>query len=193
MQIAFLLAMQAAGMVIDWYGNSQQKQIGRMGTQIEQAGIENQIQMTRLESEEASLAAMKNLRKTLGSQAAVLAARGTRGGVGSALTLSNESVTNFNSDERMRRMNLLSKETNLRAQNFMVGLHQMTAESQMGQALRQRFFDKLPMASLGGGSESGGTTSFGGSGSGNAGAGLSKYSGFMMGSQKQFGMGQFTG
>lgn len=192
MQIAFLLALQAAGMVIDWYGNSQQKEISRLGTQIEQAGIESQLQMTRLESEEASVAAMKNLRKTLGSQAAVLAARGTRSGVGSALALSNESVTNFNADERMRRMNLLAKEANLRANSFMVGLHQLTYESQMGQALRQRFFDKLPMATLGGGSESGGDSGGFGGGGGNAGTALNKYSGFM-GSSKQFGMGQFTG
>jgi hypothetical protein len=162
----WLLAAQAAGMVVDWYGSNQQKEIGRMGTRIEQAGIDSAIQTNRLEAEDASLQAMKQLRQNLGTQAAIMAARGTRSGVGSALALSNESVSNFNADERTRRINLLGKEANLRAQNLMAGLHQLTYETQLGQSLRQRAFDKLPLSTLGGGNSSksplsNGTKSFG--------------------------------
>lgn len=150
----FLLAMQAAGMIIDWYGSQQQKEIGRMGTRLEQAGIENAIQANRLEAEDASLKAMQNLRKNLGTQAAILAARGTFGGAGSALAIRTESIGNFNSDERTRRINTLGKETNLRAQNLMSSLHQLTYETQLGQQMRQRAFNSLPASSFGGGDAS---------------------------------------
>ena len=186
---AFLIAMQAAGMVVDWYGTQQQKEIGRMGTKIEQAGIESAINANKLEAEDASLQAMKDLRKTLGSQAAIMAARGTASGVGSALALSTESVSTFNSDERTRKINSLSKEANLRAQSLMSGLHQLTYETQLGQALRQRFFDKLPLSSLGGGSSgsSNPKSPFGGS-SGNAGKALNNYN-----KPKNFGFTEFNG
>jgi len=183
MPVAFLLAMQAAGMVIDWYGTNQQKQLSRLGTQIEQAGIESQIQMTRLEAEEASLAAMKKLRQTMGSQAAVFAARGTFGGAGSALALTTQSMTDFSSDERIRKINQQAKEANLRANSTMAGLHQLTYETQLGQAMRQRFFDKLPLSTLGGGDSGSGIFGKGGGSTGSAGAGAGR----------SFGMAQFTG
>jgi len=148
-----LLAMQAAGMVIDWATTQEQIRMGRMGAKMEQAGIAMNIEMTRAQAEDASLQSMKQLRQTLGSQAAVQAARGTKSGVGSALSVTNESMKAFSDDERTRRMNLLAKEAELKAGSVMSKLHQEQSESQLGAALRQRFFDKLPLASaLSGGS-----------------------------------------
>jgi len=150
----WLYAAQAAGMVIDWYSTENQKEIGRMGTKIEQAGIENQIQTNRLEAEDASLKAMQELRKNLGTQAAVFAARGQSSGAGSAIGLRNESISNFNSDERTRKINTLGKEANLRAQSLMANLHNLTNETQLGNQFRNRVFDKVPMSVLGGGDSS---------------------------------------
>src|SRR5690348_6584482 len=135
MPIAFLLAMQAAGMVVDYFGTQRQIGMGRMGAQMEQEGIESNIQMTRLESEDASLNAMRQLRENLGSQAAIFAARGVRGNTGSALSLTTQSISNFNADERTRRMNLLGKEAQLRASKVLSGLHQLTSETQLGQSM----------------------------------------------------------
>lgn len=142
-----LLAMQAAGMIVDWAGTKQQIDMGRMGAKIEQAGINANIQMTRLQTEDATLQAMKNLRQNLGSQIAMQAARGNATGAGSALSLFTESISNFKSDERTRRINLLARETELKAQGFLSRLHQETSEMTQWGAFRNRVLDKLPMSS----------------------------------------------
>lgn len=139
-----LLAAQASGMIVDYFGTRNQIRMGRMGRSVEEAGINASIEMTRAESEEASVAAMQNLRQTLASQAAIFAARGTRAGVGSALTISEGSVGEFNQDEKARRMNLLAREAQLRAGNVLSGLHQLTSETQLGQSMTKRWFDKIP-------------------------------------------------
>lgn len=146
MAIPILLAMQAAGMVVDYMGKSQQIAMGRIGTQMEQASINANIELTRAQSAEASVANMKSLRQTMGAQAAYMAARGTRSNAGSAAVLSSESIGNFNSDERTRRMNLLSREAELRAGNVMSGMHQLSSETQLGQSLSKRFFEGLPIS-----------------------------------------------
>lgn len=148
MPFAFLLAMQAAGMVMDYYGNKQQIAMGRMGQRVEQAGIESNIAMTRLQSEEAGLNAMRNLRQTLASQAAVMAARGTSSGAGSALAIRGESVGEFNADERSRKINLSANEAGLRAGITMSKLHQWTSETRMNQAMRKRMFDNFSFNAL---------------------------------------------
>lgn len=140
---AFLLAMQAAGMIVDYIGQRGQIEMGRMGQKLEEAGIDANLSQTRLESADASLQAMKKLRQNLGSQAVLMAARGNSM-AGSGAIIGNESIGNFQSDERTRRMNLLNKEAGLRAGKVLSGLHQLTSETQLGQSLTKRFFDKLP-------------------------------------------------
>lgn len=139
-----LLAAQAAGMIIDYQSTQNQIAMGRIGTQLEKAAIGANLQATRLQAADQSLQAMMNLRQTLGSQAAVLAARGTRGNAGSALMIGQESVSRYNADERARRMNLLAREAELRASNVLSGMHQLTSETQLGQALTKRFINMIP-------------------------------------------------
>ena len=137
---AFLLAMQAAGMVVDYIGTRNQIEQGRMGAKLEQASIDSNLEMTRLQAADESLQAMKQLRQNLGSQAVLNAARGNRGNPMAMIT----SVGNFNADERTRRMNLLGKEAELRAGKLLSGMHQLTSETQLGQSMTRRFFDKIP-------------------------------------------------
>jgi hypothetical protein len=144
MPFAFLLSLQSAGMVFDWLGRRNQVEIGRMGERITQAGIESNIQMTRLESEDASLQAMKQLRMNLGSQAAIMAARGTRSGAGTALALSNQSVGNFNADERTRKVNQKAREASIRAGGVISSLHQKTNEAQIWSEFRNNIINKIP-------------------------------------------------
>jgi hypothetical protein len=119
MPVAFLLAMQAAGMVVDYIGTKNQIEMGRLGTKLEQAGIDTNLEMTRL---------------------VMAAAKGSRGNPMSLIA----SVSDFNADERTRRINLLGKESELRAAKILSGLHQLTSETQLGQAMTKRFFDKIP-------------------------------------------------
>ncbi len=141
---AFLLALQAAGMVTDWMGTKNQADIARWGSKVEQAGIESNIATNRLEYEEQSLASMKELRKIMGSQAATLAARGTRGNAGSGLSLSFESVSNFNADERVKRMNMLNNEAQLKAGKTISQLHQIGNNQTLWNSFGQRTISKIP-------------------------------------------------
>lgn len=139
-----LLAMQAAGMVTDYFGTKNQDELMKMGMKIQQAGLESELAMTRLQSQDASLQAMKQLRQTMGTQIATMAARGTRGGAGSAFSLLNESVGNFNADERIRKLNLLGKENQLRAGSAMSRLQYSTESSKLWQGFASRTFNKFP-------------------------------------------------
>ena len=144
MPIAFLLAMQASGMIVDWLGKNDQIRMSRMGAQLEQAGINSNIASSRLQYEDESLQSMKNLRMNLGSQAAMLAARGIRGGSPTSAILSNESTANFNADERIRKINQSGQQAGLRANKLLSGLHQNTSENNTWNKFRSNVFKQLP-------------------------------------------------
>lgn len=164
MPLALLLAMQAAGMVVDWIGTRNQQEMAAMGAQLQQAGIEASIEQTRLETEDASVEALKRLRKTIGSQAALFAARGTKSGAGTALSIVSDTVGNFASDERVRRINQLGKENTLRAGGVISSLNASGEKSKLWQGFAQRTFSNLPVGSLGSlGGGGGGSGAFSGS------------------------------
>ena len=140
---ALLLSMQAAGMVIDYLGTAQQQRLGQMGLKIQQAGINANIYQTRLETEQASLQAMKELSKTMGTQMAVFAARGTSTTAGSSFALMNESMNDFSSDERMRRINQLGRENELRAGGRIAALNQSAQNSKLWQSFASRSLNTL--------------------------------------------------
>ena len=144
MPIAFLLALQAAGMVMDYMATKDQLRMAKMGGKIEQAGIESEIQTTRLQTEEDSLQAMIQLRQNLGSQAALFAARGVQGGQGTAFLFSNQSVGNFNADERMRRTNQLGNEARLKAGMTLSKLHQTTYAANTTSEFNKRSLNRFP-------------------------------------------------
>lgn len=144
MPIYLLLAMQAAGMITDYLGARNQDQMMKMGMKLQQAGIEADISMVRLESQDASLQAMKQLRQTMGTQIATMTARGTRPGAGSAFSLLTESLANFNADERIRKLNLLGKENQLRAGKSMSQLQYMSDSSKLWQGFAQRTINRFP-------------------------------------------------
>jgi hypothetical protein len=144
MPIAFLLAMQASGMVVDWLGKNEQVRLGKMGNQVEQAGITANIATSRVESEDASLNAMKQLRQNLGTQAAIYAARGIRSGTPTTALTTNESVGNFNADERIRRINQTGREAAYKAQQVLSNLHQTTSENNIWNQFRNNAISKIP-------------------------------------------------
>lgn len=143
MPYALLLAMQAAGMVTDYIGVQNQQSINKMGGELQQASIESDIEQTRLEAEDASLQSLRALRKNLGTQAALYAARGTSTAAGSALSTVAESVGNFNEDERMRRLNLRGKEVALKGQSLISKLNLAGENSKLWQGFAQRTFNKF--------------------------------------------------
>lgn len=143
---AFLLSMQAAGLVSSLYGAYSQDKYIKIGRKLEQEQYTANLSAIRLQSAESSLDEMKQLRQNIGTQIATQAARGNRGGVSYAGI--NQSSKNFDSDERTRRMNLLAKESELRANHVLSGLHTLQSESQLGQSLTNTFLNSLQTTSL---------------------------------------------
>lgn len=143
MPVALLLAMQAAGMITDLIGTRNQANLMNLGMKVQQAGIEANIEQNKLETADASLQAMKQLRQSLGTQIAVYAARGTSTAAGSAATTLNESFTNFNADERMRRLNALGKETGMRGQGLISRLQNSADINNLWKGFATRTFNRF--------------------------------------------------
>lgn len=143
---AFLMAMQAAGLVSSAY--SYKNKVGqiKLGRQLEQEQFTTNLQAIKLESDQQSLMAMRQLRKNIGSQEAANAALGRSGG--SAYSGIAESYKSYNEDERTRRLNLLAKESQLRAGNVLSGLHTLESETRLGQELTSQILNTLPTTSL---------------------------------------------
>ena len=161
---AFLLAMQAAGMVMDVFSYSSRHKIGQMGLQLQNQAIETNLSNARLQSEQQALVNMQALRKALGAQMVIQAARGTDPGLGSAFMLQEESRHKFDMDERIRKINLMSKEANIRAQGVFSQIQQLRTDTQLGSSLVSGLAKTLPISSMfgtvGGGSAA---TAIGGS------------------------------
>lgn len=140
---AFLLSMQAAGLVTSFFGKKSQMNQIKLGRKLEQEQFTTNMAAIKLQSAEGSLDEMKLVRQNIGSQIAVNAARGNRNTFGGI----NETTRNFENDERKRRMNLMAKESELRAGNILSGLHTSQSESQLGQSLMKDILNTLPISS----------------------------------------------
>lgn len=143
-----LLGMQAAGIIVDYTQTRRQKGLIQAGREIEQAQYEANLEALRAQTAQQSLSAMQQLRQNIGTQIAVQAARGTSTSAGSALTLRQSSMKAFSQDEQVRRMNQLAKEADLRAGNALSGLHALSSETQLGQAMTGRFLNLIPLSSM---------------------------------------------
>lgn len=143
---AFLLAMQAAGLVTSLFASNSQDKFIKLGRQLEQGQFSTNLEALRLQSSESSLDEMKQLRQNISSQIVVNAAKGNRGG--SSYSGISKASNTFESDERSRRLNLLAKESELRANHVLSGLHSLESESQLGQSLTKDLFNTLPISSL---------------------------------------------
>lgn len=149
MPFALLLAMQAAGMVTDWFGVHNQAKLSSMSGNIQQAGIESNIQQTRLETEDESLKAMIELRQNLGSQMAAYAARGTMISQGSSVISLEDSIGTANDNERKRRLNQVGKENTLRGGGLISSLDQQATNSKLWQGFSSRTINRFPSTTKG--------------------------------------------
>lgn len=143
---AFLLSMQAAGLVTSFFGAKSQAKLIALGKKLEDAQFSTNMEAIKLESAQGSLAEMKQVRQNVSSQIAVNAARGNRGA--SSYTGIGETTRAFAEDERTRRMNLLAKESELRAGHILSGLHTAQSETKLGQSLLKDLFNTIPTSSL---------------------------------------------
>ena len=141
--IAFLLAAQAAGMAIDYFGSLSASQAAKEAAALKRREIEKQIQYSRLATADESLRAMINLRQNLGSQMAAFAAKGTAPGPATAL-FTAQSVSNFGTDERMRKINQLQTESQLRADKQISKMQEKTFENNQWNEFTKRTVNRIP-------------------------------------------------
>lgn len=142
--VAYMLAAQAAGMAIDYYGRSKSNAMSKRGAEMQKQAIERAIQYSRIQTEQESLNSMVALRKNLGTQAVMLAARGVRSNAGTAALFGNESQAAFNVDERMRRLNQLANESKLRAGIDITNMNQKAFENENWNAFSRNIINKIP-------------------------------------------------
>ncbi len=142
---AFLLAWQAAGLVTSLFAAKSQYKTIETGRRLEQEQFSTNMEALKLQSAEASLDEMKQVRQNIGSQIVTNAARGNRGG--SSYWGIEQSSTSLAKDERTRRMNLLAKESELRSSHILSGLHTNQSETQLGQSLMKDIFNTIPISS----------------------------------------------
>jgi hypothetical protein len=144
MPFFFMLAMQAAGMITDYFGTKNQDELMGLGVKLKNAELDTNLEENRLETENASLEGLKQLRQTLGSQIAVMAARGTSTAGGSAASLLNESQANFNSNDQILRLNSMGRENQLRAGAAVSRLQNSSNVSKLWQGFASRTLNRFP-------------------------------------------------
>ena len=141
--VAYMLAAQGAGMIIDYYGRSKSNAMAKRGAEMQKQAIERAIQYSRIQTEQESLNSMVALRKNLGTQAVMIAARGARSNAGTAALFGNESQAAFNVDERMRRLNQLANESKLRAGIDITNQNQKAFENENWNAFAKNAFNSI--------------------------------------------------
>lgn len=140
---AGLVAIQIAGTMMSVFQGSNQRSIMEAGRAVEHDQMLTNLQMLSAQSAQASLAEMKQLRENIGSQIAIQAARGTAGGSGSAASLQARSKGKFGEDEQTRRLNLLAKQSSLKAADALSGFNTLAGETQLGQKVSEKIFNTI--------------------------------------------------
>lgn len=144
MPFYLMLAMQAAGMITDYFGTKNQADLMGLGMKLKDAELDANLEENNLQTANDSLEGLKQLRQTLGSQIAVFAARGTSTAGGSAASVLNESQANFNSDEQIRKLNSMGRENQLRAGAAISRLQNSSNVSKLWQGFSSRTLNRFP-------------------------------------------------
>ncbi len=117
-----LMGAQAAGFGINLWGTSQANRMIGMGANLDKQALDLRMEQNTLASTEAAIANQERLRETIGLQAAMFAARGQRGGAGTAAAIQNKSLIDFGREERSRQMNLMFAQSNIKGQKAAIGM-----------------------------------------------------------------------
>ncbi len=117
-----LMGAEAAGFGMSLWGTSQANRMIGMGANLDKQALDLRMQQNTLASTEAAIANQERLRETIGLQAVMFAARGQRGGAGTAAALQNKSLIDFGREERARQLNLLFANQNIKGQKAQIGI-----------------------------------------------------------------------
>ncbi len=143
-----LMGAQAAGFGINLWGTSQANRMIGMGANLDRQALDLRMQQNTLASTEQAIANQEQLREAIGLQAVMFAARGQRGGVGSAAAIQNKSLIDFGKEERSRQMNLMFAQSNIKAQKATIGMQAAGQKAQGWGGLLNTSLNSLNFNSL---------------------------------------------
>lgn len=96
-----------------------------------------------MQAEDETVEGLKQLHQTLGTQIALSAASGKSFAGGSGAVLINESIHNFNDDEKNRKLNTLAKTNQLRGEGLISRLQNSADTSRLWQGFAQRTINRF--------------------------------------------------
>lgn len=138
-------AFMAAGTAFDFWQQGIADRMARLGHDLDTANMNANLERLRLQSAQESLQDQVSLRQSVGTQIAANAARGVASYTPGQIAKVNRQEGQLERGEQFRRMNLLAKESQLRAANVLSGLQTWQSETQAGRKIVNRVFDNLPI------------------------------------------------
>lgn len=130
----------AAVIAFDFISTSNQQQIIEFGREVERASFATNMEALLAQSNQSSFIGLEKLRENVANQIVNNAAKGTASGAGSAFGQIQKSESAFGQDERVRKINLLSKQASLTANSSAAQLGAISSQTQLSQALASRTF-----------------------------------------------------
>ncbi len=143
-----LLAVQASGLALNMWQTSQASKMVGLGASLDRQQLDLRMQQETLLSTEQALQNSEQLRSVLSSQAAIMGARGQMPGVGSAQAIQQGALKEYGADERVRKMNLSFKKSQLEAQKLFTSLEAGGNKANLGYSLGEKSLEQLNFNTL---------------------------------------------
>ncbi len=132
---AMLLGAQAAGIGVNLLAARTEKRAANAAIEAERSQLKLRAEQEDLAFIEANTASLENLAETLSTQRAILAARGTAAGFGSAYSLAEKSVRAQKADENARKLNKTFQESQMQGLNRLLNIKRAGAQAKFGATL----------------------------------------------------------
>lgn len=137
----------AGGIGLQLFQNKGQRELTKMGYELNNASIAASMALIKAESEQIAATNMQSLRQAIGAQAAITGARNQLpSGQDAARVFKSES--RFAKDEKIRHLNLLTKMTNLKAAGLKSHVEMMTSEAGRANKFFGGLIDSMPITSI---------------------------------------------
>lgn len=143
-----LMAAQAAGQAVNIWQTSQASRTVGLGVSLDRQQLDLRMQQETLLSTERALQNSEQLRNVLSSQAAIMGARGQMPGVGSAQAIQQGALKEYGADERVRKMNLSFKKSQLEAQKLFTSLEAGGKKAALGYSIGEKSIQQLNFNTL---------------------------------------------
>lgn len=138
-----LIAAQSAGIATNIWKTSQASKLAGVGADLDRRAIDLQMQQNALVSTQQAISNAQNFRDVIAAQNVQFATRGQTGG--SAASLQNDSVREFNKDERTRKLNLDIKNAQSAREKSKISTEASNAKGKIWGNLLKSSFDKLDL------------------------------------------------